>query len=148
MIVHSKEILWVPVAQSTRVKHFVQVMEYLWYKECRWLWKRPILPKWVMYAIQSLGIGRLDVIGKLPRTNSFFNGMEVFKHGRGHLEFVLKRVAKLFIHRHSDMRLVLQGPVHRTGKGPRTGPDCNRFKRTNNPGPLNFFEKDRKRPRS
>ena len=24
--------------------------------------------------------------------------------------------------------------------------DCNRFKRTNGPGPLNFFEKDRKRP--
>ena len=35
--------------------------------------------------------------------------------------------------------LVLQGPVRRTGKGPRTGPDCNRFKRTNGPGPLNFF---------
>ena len=44
--------------------------------------------------------------------------------------------------------LVLQGPVRRTGKGPRTRPDCNRFKRTNSPGPLNFFEKDRKRPRS
>ena len=45
-------------------------------------------------------------------------------------------------------KLVLQGLVRRTGKGPRTGPDCNRFKRTNSPGPLNFFEKDRKRPRS
>ena len=46
----------------------------------------------------------------------------------------------------SLMDVVLQGPVRRTGKGPRTGPDCNRFKRTNSPGPLNFFEKDRKRP--
>ena len=45
-------------------------------------------------------------------------------------------------------RVVLQGPVRRTGKGPRTGPDCNRFKQTNSAGPLNFFEKDRKRPRS
>ena len=37
--------------------------------------------------------------------------------------------------------LVLQGPVRRTGKGPRTGPDCNRFKLTNGPGPLNFLRK-------
>ena len=35
--------------------------------------------------------------------------------------------------------LVLQGPVRRTRMGPRTGPDCNRFKRTNGPGPSNFF---------
>ena len=47
-----------------------------------------------------------------------------------------------------ELWVVLQGPVCRTGKGPRTGPDCNRFKRTNGPGPLNFIEKDRKRPRS
>ena len=50
--------------------------------------------------------------------------------------------------RWQDEQVVLQGPIRRTGKGLRTGPDCNRFKRTNSPGPLNFFEKDRKRPRS
>ena len=44
--------------------------------------------------------------------------------------------------------LVLQGPVRRTGMGPRTGPDRNQFKWTNGPGPYNFFEKDRKRPQS
>ena len=43
-------------------------------------------------------------------------------------------------------KFVLQGPVRRTGMGPRTGPDCNRFKRSNGLGPLNFFEKDQKRP--
>ena len=46
------------------------------------------------------------------------------------------------------LRLVLQGPVCRTRMGPRTGPDCNQFKQTNGPGPLKFFEKDWKRPRS
>jgi hypothetical protein len=46
------------------------------------------------------------------------------------------------------LTLVLQGPVRRTGMGPRTGPDCNWFERTNGPGPYNLFEKDRKRPRS
>jgi hypothetical protein len=40
--------------------------------------------------------------------------------------------------------LVLQGPVRRTGIGPRTGPDGNRFERTNGPGPYNLFENDRK----
>ena len=44
--------------------------------------------------------------------------------------------------------LVLQGLVYRTRMGPRTRPDCNRFKRTNGPGPPNFFEKDCKRPQS
>ena len=38
--------------------------------------------------------------------------------------------------------LMLQGLVHRTGMGPRTGPDCNWFKLTSGPGPPNFFEKD------
>ena len=28
------------------------------------------------------------------------------------------------------IHIVLQGPVRRTGKGPRTGPDCNRFPRS------------------
>ena len=41
--------------------------------------------------------------------------------------------------------LVLQGLVCRTGMGLRTGPDCNRFKWTNGPGPPNFFEIDQKR---
>jgi hypothetical protein len=44
--------------------------------------------------------------------------------------------------------VVLQGPVRRTGMGPRTGLDCNRFEWTNGPGPYNLFEKDRKRPQS
>jgi hypothetical protein len=44
--------------------------------------------------------------------------------------------------------VVLQGPVCRTGIGPRTGPDCNRFEWTNGSGHYNLFEKDRKRPRS
>ena len=42
--------------------------------------------------------------------------------------------------------LVLQGLVRRTGMGPRTGPDCNWFKGTNGPGPLNFLRKTRKDP--
>ena len=48
---------------------------------------------------------------------------------------------KNYIPENTDLRLVLQGLVHRTGMGPRTGPDCNRFKQTNGPGPPNFLRK-------
>ena len=82
---------------------------------------------------------------------SYRNGTKVLTNGTHYkncsrpLESILHAVA---VQGALSSFVVLQGPVRRTGKGPRTGPDCNRFKHTNGPGPLNYFEKDWKRPQS
>ena len=63
-------------------KQFVPV-EWFWRKECRWIWKRPIAPKWAVYSIQLVSAGCLNIRGKFPRTNSLFGSVEACKGSRG-----------------------------------------------------------------